>query len=155
MNKLVFKKIILFLTGFCIFITIEVLFRQYSYVWSGVLGGISMLLLDKINDNISWDLDLFWQAMIGGTEVTILELITGLIAKYTPLLPIMWDYNNLPLNFDGIICVPFSIVWILLSVIGILLADAINYYVFEDSIVPHYTLFKYFKFQFHRKYRGE
>ena len=46
---------------------------------------------------------------------------------------------------------PFSIAWILLSVIGILLTDAINYYVFEDSIIPHYTLFKCFKFQFHRK----
>ena len=155
MNKLVFKKIILFLTGFCIFITIEVLFRQYSYVWSGVLGGVSILLLDEINNNISWDLDLFWQAMIGGVEVTTLELITGLIAKYTPLLPIMWDYSNLPLNFDVIICIPFFIIWVLLSVVGILLADAINYYVFEDDILPHYTLFKYIKFKFHEKQRGE
>lgn len=63
----------------------------------------------------------------------------------------MWDYGNLPLNFDGVICLPFSLLWILLSIVGIFVADAINYYVFEDTTLPHYILFGKVVFTFREK----
>lgn len=100
-----------------------------------------MILLDKINDKISWDMDLIWQASIGALLITAMELCIGVIAKYTGFLPTMWDYSSIPLNLDGIICLPFSVAWLVLSVVAIFLADAINYYIFEDTILPHYLLF--------------
>lgn len=71
--------------------------------------------------------------------------------KYTNLLPMMWDYSNLPLNYDGIICVPFSVAWLFLSVAAIFLADCINYYVLEEGERPRYILFGKFMFFFKRK----
>ena len=69
-----------------------------------------------------------------------MELVIGEIALRTPLLPVMWDYSNIPLNFDGVICLPFSALWLLLSVVAIFLADSINYYVFGDTVLPHYAI---------------
>ena len=147
----VIKSLVMFLAGFCAFITIEVLFRGYSYVMSGVMGGLAVIALDRINDEISWDMDLALQALIGGAFVTAMEFAVGAIAKYTNILPVMWDYSDVPLNIGGIICLPFTIAWTLLSVLAIFLADAINYYVFEDTCVPRYTLFGAFKFRFRPK----
>ena len=89
-----------------------------------------MVLLDKINDDISWDLDLAFQAMLGAELVTFVELVIGIAARLG-YLPIMWDYSNVPFNFYGIICLPFSLAWMLLSAVGIFIADGINYYVFN------------------------
>ena len=139
--RIVFKNVVLFIVGFCLYITIETCFRGYSFPLMGCCGGLCVVILDKINDHISWDVDLFWQALSGGLLVTIMELVIGTIAKYTSLLPVMWDYSNLPLNLDGIVCVPFFIAWLFLSVVAIFVADSINYYVFEDTVVPHYLLF--------------
>lgn len=139
MNTNTIKTLILFFTGFCLYITIEVLFRGYSYPAMGICAGISILLLDQINNKISWDVDILWQGIIGSIIVTLFELIIG---EYTKLsgLPAMWDYTNIPFNFDGVICLPFSLVWIVLSIIGIFIADAINYYIFDELPVPYYNL---------------
>ena len=135
------KSILLFLVGYCTYISIEVTYRNISYPIMGICGGLSILLLDKINDNISWNIDLCLQGLCGSALITFFELIIGEIALHTSLLPIMWDYSNVPLNFDGVICLPFSIAWFFLSILAIFLADAINYYVLDEPQVPYYNLF--------------
>ena len=151
MKKNVYKNIILFVVGYCLYTTIEVLFRGYSYPASGLMGGLSIVIIDKINDETTWDVDLSIQAFAGALVITVIELIVGKIAKYTTLLPVMWDYTDLPMNVDGIICLPFFLAWVGLSVVAIFLADAINYYVLEDGERPHYRLFGKFVFWFKRK----
>lgn len=106
----------------------------------GVCAGIAILLLDQINNRISWDMGLFWQGAIGSGIITIFELGIGEYVKFLNL-PLMWDYTHIPFNFDGVICLPFSLIWIALSIIGIFIADAINYYVFDELPVPYYKLF--------------
>lgn len=135
------KSILLFLVGYCTYISIEVTYRNISYPIMGICGGLAILLLDKINDNISWNIDLCLQGLCGSALITFFELIIGEIALHTSLLPIMWDYSNVPLNFDGVICLPFSIAWFFLSIFAIFLADAINYYVLDEPQVPYYNLF--------------
>jgi len=135
------KSILLFLVGYCTYISIEVTYRNISYPIMGICGGLAILLLDKINDNISWNVDLCLQGLCGSALITFFELIIGEIALHTSLLPVMWDYSNVPLNFDGVICLPFSIVWFFLSILAIFLADAINYYVLDEPQVPYYNLF--------------
>lgn len=58
MKKIIYKNLILFVVGFCLYITIETLFRGYSYPWSGIMGGLAVVILDKINNYISWDIPL-------------------------------------------------------------------------------------------------
>ncbi len=151
MSKKVYKNIILFTVGFCLYITIEVLFRGYSFPLMGVCAGLVIVLLDKINDYISWDIDILIQSALGMFMVTIMELIIGTIFQNTSLLPVMWDYSNLPLNFNGIICIPFMVLWMVLSFIAILVADSINYYVFDEKPAPYYKLFGHTIIQFKEK----
>lgn len=135
------KTILLFLVGYCTYIAVEVTYRNISYPIMGVCGGLVIILLDKINDNISWDIDIIIQGLCGSALVTFFELAIGEIALHTELLPVMWDYSNVPLNFDGVICFPFSVIWFFLSLLAIFLADAINYYILDESQTPYYKLF--------------
>ena len=138
MKNTILKNIILFFVGFSIFIVIEQLYRTNTYIISGIMGGVSMVLLDKINDKISWDLDLLFQCLIGAGIVTTIELIVGILDRVVLHLN-MWDYSSIWGNFYGIICIPYSCYWFLLSGVAIILADIINYNVF-DGEQPHYHI---------------
>ena len=146
-KRIILKNTILFLIGFCVYITIEVLYRGFSYPLMGLCAGIAIVILDKINDLISWNVDVLWQCLFGALLITLMELIIGkmFLAGY---LPVMWDYSSVPLNYQGIICVPFSIVWMALSFVAIIVADAINYYVFKEKPVPYYKCFGKVIFRF-------
>lgn len=136
--KIIIKNIILFAVGYCVYIAIEVTYRGFSYPLMGLCGGLALMIMDKINDYISWDIDIIIQGSIGSIIITFFELIIGEISLHTDFLPIMWDYSNVLLNFDGVICLPFSLIWIGLSIIGILVADAINYYMLNIQPCPYY-----------------
>ena len=146
-KRIILKNTILFLIGFCVYITIEVLYRGFSYPLMGLCAGIAIVILDKVNDLISWNVDVLWQCLFGALLITLMELIIGkmFIAGY---LPVMWDYSSVPLNYQGIICVPFSVVWMALSFVAIIVADAINYYVFKEKPVPYYKCFGRVIFRF-------
>lgn len=135
------KNIILFIVGFCCYITIETLYRGHSYAAMGCCGGLALVLLDKINNKISWNTDILIQGLLGSLLITLFELVIGEAALHFNFIPIMWDYSNTLLNFDGVICLPFSLIWFGLSIVAIFLADAINYYVFEELPIPYYKLF--------------
>ena len=146
--KILLKNIILFLVGYCTYIAIEVTYRGSSYVLMGICGGLAVVIIDKINNYISWDMDILIQGIIGSVIITFFELVIGEISLKTDLLPMMWNYTNVPLNYDGVICLPFSIIWIGLSIIGIMVADAINYYVFKEFPIPYYKCFGQIIFRF-------
>ena len=146
-KRIILKNTILFLIGFCVYITIEVLYRGFSYPLMGLCAGIAIVILDKINDLISWDVDVLWQCLFGALLITLMELIIGKMFL-TGYLPVMWDYSSVPLNYQGIVCVPFSVVWMALSFVAIIVADAINYYVFKEKPVPYYKCFGKVIFRF-------
>ena len=76
MNKRhLLKYVILFLVGYCVYIAIEVSFRNYSFPLMGVVGAISFILIDRINEVMPWDTDLIIQSVIGSLIVTTFELI--------------------------------------------------------------------------------
>lgn len=133
------KYYILFCVGFCTYSIIEILFRGYTYFTMGITGGIAFLIIDQINNKISWDLDLLIQGIIGSTVVTFLEFMIGIFCLRNNLSP-MWDYSSMPLNYNGIICLPFSIIWIFVSILGIWIADLINYYIFLEEPRPYYKI---------------
>lgn len=140
MKKILLKNGIMFTYGFCIYITIEVLFRTYSYPLMGMVGGISLILLDKINDYISWDMQLLYQMIIGGLIITVLELLSGEFALHIMGVR-MWDYSNMWMPmFDNLVCPLFSFFWVLLSGVGIVLADAIDYYILHGNFQPYYRI---------------
>ncbi|MBR4589575.1 MAG: hypothetical protein IKO36_02835, partial [Bacteroidaceae bacterium] len=70
-----FRKSVLFVVGFCLYITIETCFRGYSYPLMGILGGLFLLIIDPINDRIRWDIDILLYGCIGSAIITTMELV--------------------------------------------------------------------------------
>ena len=96
-----YKNLILFLVGYCAYISIEVTVRSVSYPIMGVCGGLAIVIIDKINDYISWKMDIIIQGVIGSLIITSLELIVGEISLHTSIFPVMWNYSNIsfcPIN---------------------------------------------------------
>ena len=89
------KNLVLFLVGFCSYITIETLFRGYSYWQMGICGGLAIVILDKINDIISWDIDWLAAHYADGTfywfglELFANSSYVGLLKSATQL---SWNY---------------------------------------------------------------
>lgn len=137
--KKVLKFLTLFVVGYCLYVGIEITFRNESYRLMGMTGAIAFIIIDQINNRISWDLDLILQGCIGSLIITGFELVIGEVLKFLNSPP-MWDYSNLPYNFHGVICLQFSLLWVLLSIVAVVLADAINYYVLHDETQPYYFI---------------
>ena len=141
MNKLkiTIKYVFLGIIGSIIYMSLEILWRDYTHWTMGVLGGICFICLGLINELLSWETPLVLQMFIGSIIITVLEFITGCIVNLW-LGWNVWDYSNLPLNLLGQICLPFSILWYFISAIGIVIDDYIRYIYFDEER-PRYKLF--------------
>ena len=47
--------------------------------------------------------------------ITLVELVTGLLVNRDYHV---WDYRKLPLNYRGQICLPFTLLWVPISLLG-------------------------------------
>ena len=82
MNKQIIKNIIMFILFGCFYVTIEVFFRNISYPLMFLVAGIASVLIDKLNNIVSWDMPLSLQVLIGTFIILALELSSGLVALY-------------------------------------------------------------------------
>ena len=119
--------------------SIEILYRGYTHWSMGILGGISFVSIGLINEILSWDTPLAIQALIGSIMITLYEFITGVILNIWLGLGI-WNYSNLSFNILGQICLPFSIIWYFLSIVGICLDDFLRWKFFGEE-KPRYKIF--------------
>ena len=85
------------------------------------VGGLCGVLIGLINDNTP-DIPLFYQCILGTTIVTLIEFISGCYLNIYLGLGV-WDYSHVPFNFLGQVCLPFSIIWMFLSIPVIYLDD--------------------------------
>ena len=70
------------------------------------------MLLGKLNRSEP-RLPLPLRGVMGSFVITSVELLTGLLANQDYSV---WDYRHMPMNFHGQICLPFSVLWIPLSI---------------------------------------
>lgn len=68
---------------------------------------------------------LVLKAFIGSMFITALEFIFGIIFNVI-LKKNVWDYSKLPLNIGGQVCLLFSFMWFVLSMIFIPFASLVN-----------------------------
>ena len=94
------------------YVGLELLWRGRSHPSMFASGGVSFLLLGKIRDT---GLPLWLKPVAGAAAITAVELGTGLLLNRDYHI---WDYRAVPGNFRGQICLPFSLLWIPLSVLG-------------------------------------
>lgn len=133
------KGLALFLTGGALYYGIELLWRGYSHWTMLLVGGLCFLLVGLLNEWFAWSTPLLCQGVMGAAMITAVELAAGLILNIRLGLGV-WDYSDMPLNFMGQICLPFSLLWILLAAAAVVLDDWLRHWWFGEER-PTYTLF--------------
>ena len=103
-----------------------------------VLGGLCFVIFGLINEVLQWDTPLWQQVWIGTIGITALEFLTGCIVNLW-LGWGVWDYSVMPGNVLGQICPQYMVLWVPVSLIGIVLDDWIRYRFFDEEH-PHCKL---------------
>lgn len=138
MRNLLCKYLSLFGIGGVLYVLLEHLWRGYSHWTMFVLGGVSFVFLGLINEIIPWQMLLWKQMLIGTAGITTLEFVTGCIVNLW-LGWHVWDYSGMLGNILGQICPQYTILWILVSLAGIVLDDWIRFLFFDEDR-PHYKI---------------
>jgi uncharacterized membrane protein len=130
------KYAFLFWFGGSTYVALEVLWRGYSHWTMLLLAGVLFIIVGLLNEIWSWEFKFRYQVLISTGIATILELLTGLIVNIWLKWDI-WDYSNVPFNFLGQICLPYTVLWTLLSAFAIVIDDVIRWKFFGEER-PHY-----------------
>ncbi len=116
------KKIILFTVGGCGYVTLELLWRGRSHGSMFFAGGSCFMLLGKLRRTPP-QLSVPIRAGVGACIITGVELLTGLLVNRDFSV---WDYRQLPMNYRGQVCLPYTLLWIPVSLFAMTLYDAAN-----------------------------
>ncbi len=121
----------LFLFGGVLYYAMEIVYRGYSHWTMALCGAICFWGIYQINQRFA-SRSLSLRALMGAGMITLVELLIGCICNLWLHLQI-WDYSNLPLHLLGQICIPFSLIWFLLSFPALWLCSLIQRKVFSQN----------------------
>ncbi len=126
------KYMILWGIGGLLFQIIEILSRGWTHWSMFILGGVCFVAMGGLNEFFSWKIPLPLQMLLSALITTILEFITGCVVNIWFGWNV-WDYTNEPFNFLGQICIGASVIWFMLSGVGIILDDYLRYWMFKEE----------------------
>ena len=132
--------------GGTLYFFMEVVYKTLSgnpdhISWTMIIVAFILCIpLERFGDELPWEMPMILQTIICAVAITITELIAGLILNVWLGLHV-WDYSELPFNFMGQICLQFSLLWVVLSFLGIKAFDWIRYTII-GGIRPQYKMFK-------------
>ena len=128
--KLIIKYVVLFVIGGLVYCGIELMWRERTHISSFIMGGTAILIVGGLNEGYDWDMPVWYQMLLSSLFITAMEYVVGINfnADYH-----IWDYRELWLNVDGQICLGYSLLWGLLSLVGILLDDFIRWVFFGEE----------------------
>lgn len=132
------KHLTLATIGGLLYVLLELFWRGRSHWTMFALGGLCFVALGLINEVLPWEMALWRQILLGACIVTALEFLTGCIVNLW-LGWDVWDYSNLPCNILGQICLQYCLLWLPVSLIGIVLDDWLRYRWFGEKR-PHYKI---------------
>ena len=93
-----------------------------------ICGAVCLLAIYRLNQRLR-KYSLLFRALVGAAVITAIEFFTGILVNVLLGLSV-WDYSALPLNLLGQICLPYSLLWLLLCIPALLLCSAIERFVF-------------------------
>ena len=137
-HRRVDKYVTLWVTGGLLYIALELAWRGHSHWTMFVLGGLCFICLGLINEVMPWDMPLWQQVVIGVCLVTSLEFTVGCIVNLWLGWGI-WDYSNMLGNVLGQICPQYILLWMPVSLVGIMLDDWLRYWWWAEER-PRYKL---------------
>ncbi|MCH5323932.1 MAG: hypothetical protein J1E39_01845 [Eubacterium sp.] len=133
------KLFILFSFGGGLYSIVEILYKHDTHWSMFILGGLCFLLVGGLN-KIYTDMPLVVQMGISSLIITALEFLCGCIVNIW-LGWEVWNYDALPLNLFGQICIYFTVIWFFLSLVGIFVEDFLRWQLFYEKM-PAYSIIK-------------
>ncbi|MCL2693974.1 MAG: putative ABC transporter permease [Oscillospiraceae bacterium] len=123
------KYCILFLFGGFVYGAMEVIIKGgCTHLSMFITGGLCFLLIGALSRKIP----LLLRMTAGAGIITALEFVCGVIVNIW-LGQAVWDYSHLPLNIMGQICLWFTLIWFVLSLVGIILDSFLKRQLFGTS----------------------
>ena len=113
------RKTALFCMGGGIYALLELLWRDRTHGSMFLLGGLCFLLIGKLAVLLK-RVPLALQLLFSSAMITGLELAAGLLVNRDFSV---WDYRAVRFNYLGQICLPFSLLWIPVSLFAMQLYD--------------------------------
>ena len=124
------KSMFVFLFGGFVYGALEILWRGYTHPSMLLLGGICFLIIYGCEQRQTKSISPLSRAAVYAAFITCLEFIFGLILNIGLGLDV-WDYSDLYFNLCGQICLLFSLLWFVLSMLCIYLCKALRLF-FEE-----------------------
>jgi uncharacterized membrane protein len=124
--------ILWFVLGMC-YVTLELIFRGYTYRQMIWIGGLAGLLIGLLNQHRAYYNRLMWQQCFLGTLITLaVEFAGGCIFNLWLHLKI-WDYSSMPFNLYGQICLQMAAEWFFLMPLAVYLDDWLRWKLFNET----------------------
>lgn len=121
----------LFLIGGTVYACLELGYRGRTHWSMFVMGGLLFLLIGELGGRLARPLPLAVQAVLGGALVTLAELAAGVVLNLWLGLDV-WDYSGLPGNVLGQICLPYTLLWVVLSGAAVVLDGWLRHWMWGD-----------------------
>ena len=138
-SKLIINKIIentvLWMTGGLLYFYLEIAFRNYSHYSMIVCGGFCFVIVGTIGKYIlETESDILKAVALimffGALVITTLELFTGIIVNLKLNMGV-WDYSSMKYNVYGQICLTYTMIWALLSLLCVFVSNTIKKFLFK------------------------
>ena len=131
------KSFTLFCIGALGYGIIELLYRGYTHITMGVLGGICMLFISIADSFRKSFFSSLLCALVCGAFITLMEGAMGNFLNVRLGLNI-WDYSEAGLNLYGQVSLKFSFVWVLVS----FLTMHVNSFIICRLFCEHKNIYK-------------
>ena len=105
-----YQDVFLFLAGSFAYPALELLWRGQTHSSMALAGGICLCLINHICCDALEDNSMVSRCLAGTGVITGVELVLGLLLNRLLGFDI-WDYSNVPLNLLGQVCLPYSFLW--------------------------------------------
>lgn len=98
-----------FLLGALGYPMLELMYRGRTHYSMALAGGAAALLADRVR---RLPANLLSKGLLCGVGITGVEYLCGCVWNRDFSV---WDYRRMPLNWQGQICLPYSLIWCGLS----------------------------------------
>ncbi len=131
MKKLI-KNLTIFTVGGLAYGLVEIIWRGSTHISMFLVGGICFWLIGSVDERGAVP-PLAYQSVLSCLIITSVEFTSGVIINIVLGLNV-WDYSALPYNVLGQICLPFSALWLFLSVPAVYFEDILRAALFGERM---------------------
>ena len=122
--RMIKKYSLLFIIGAVGYAAIEVIWRGRTH-WSMMIAGGMCFVMFSLVAGWLRGRSILIKATVCALGVTAVEFIFGVVFNLWLGLRV-WDYSSMPMNVLGQICLPFTLIWGVIAILFLPLAEVIN-----------------------------